>query len=313
MRKEGCILKKLRTFLITITFVLSISILIGCSSPNMIRVYTRDTTSGTRDGFFQALHFQEAASNNSMLRRNFVEVAGNGAMINAIRNDRYGIGYITLGSLASSGLRGLSMNGVAPTEENVINGSYRLTRNFNFIVRNEFNSEREALLIDAFLAFLTTKDAKITIINNDGIVEINDDDPIWRDIRHNHPISFQDNSDITIRFGGSTAVERVARALSAEFRTKSGGFIAEHNHVGSSDAFRATQGSERNGFNQLHVGFASRDFNHSEVGAAGTSGLLCVEAIVTVVNIRNTITDINAHQLKEIFSRDGSIQRWSDL
>ena len=44
-------------------------------------------------------------------------------MVESIKNDEYGIGYISLSSLKDSGLKGLIYEGIAPTEENVLNGS----------------------------------------------------------------------------------------------------------------------------------------------------------------------------------------------
>ena len=154
-------------------------------------------------------------------------------MVESVKNDEYGIGYISLSSLKDSGLKGLIYEGVAPTEENVLNGSYKLTRNFNYIVRNEFATEKEQKIVEAFLAFLKTSDALITIQSKDGIVDITGDEPSWDSIKDNYPICLEDNSNITIKFGGSTSVEKIANELSREFSTKCGNFVAEHNHTGS--------------------------------------------------------------------------------
>ncbi len=72
-----------------------------------IKAYTRDTTSGTRDGFFTGIAFKDAKSDNSVLVNGYVEVASNGDMISAIKNDEYSIGYISLSSLEDSGVKGL--------------------------------------------------------------------------------------------------------------------------------------------------------------------------------------------------------------
>ena len=91
--------------------------LASCNSEEkQIICYTRDTTSGTRDGFFTGIGFSEAKTDNTLLASGFVEVASNSDMINAIKNDEYGIGYISLSSLAESGVKGLVYEGVEPTE-----------------------------------------------------------------------------------------------------------------------------------------------------------------------------------------------------
>lgn len=280
--------------------------------PN-IKVYTRDTTSGTRDGFFTTIDFKDATSDNTPLVKGYIEVAGNGDMISAIKNDEYAIGYISLSSLNTSGLKGLEYNNVDPNEGNVINGSYALTRNFNYVIRDEFDSEAERQITEAFIAYLNTKEGKATIKAQDGIVSINADDPSWEDIKAYHPIVLKDNSNITMKFGGSTSVENISEAITAEFSLKCGNFKYELNHTGSGDAFKRTQGSEKNSANKLHVGYASREFklNDTELIADGTYGKICTDAIVAVVNSENKLTKITSEILKDIYS--GKIDKWTDV
>lgn len=83
--------------------------LVSCAKEEKnIVAYTRDTTSGTRDGFFTGIGFKEAKEDNTPLTKGYVEVASNGDMINAVKNDEYGIGYISLSSLEESAVKGLS-------------------------------------------------------------------------------------------------------------------------------------------------------------------------------------------------------------
>ena len=127
--------------------------LAGCSNKEFnpesdIKLYTRDTTSGTRDGFFTGIGLSEAKEDNAPLKvEGLGTVESNGDMINSIKNDKYGIGYISMSSLEDSGLKGLYYEGVEPTEENVLNGTYTLTRNFNYIIRSEYeNVEKEQII-----------------------------------------------------------------------------------------------------------------------------------------------------------------------
>jgi phosphate transport system substrate-binding protein len=304
---------KKAAFLFIIIFI---SLILGGCVNNQglsIKVYTRDTTSGTRDGFFSTIGFDEAVKDNTVLAKGYVEVAGNGEMINAIRNDENGIGYISLSSLPSSNLKGLAYGGVEPSENNVLNGAYKLIRNFNLITRTGYESEKVGRIVEAFIAYLGTKDAKATIRNKDGIIAISDNDPYWNDIKDQFPVSKEDNSDITIRFGGSTSVEKIARQLSSEFSLKCGNFIAEHNHTGSGDAYKRTQGSEKDSSNHLDIAFASREFkiNGTEPAATGTYGKICMDAIVAVVNKSNDMTDVTAEILEKMYN--GNISTWDQI
>lgn len=276
-----------------------------------ITVYTRDTDSGTRDGFFTKIGLKDAVKSNEPLVKGAVETNGNGDMVLKVKNDEYGIGYISLSSLEESSLTGLKYEGVEPNEDNVLNGSYGLTRNFNYIIRNEFDSDTKKDIVNAFVAYMSTKEAKATIIANSGIVKLNKDDKNWDDIKANYPITNQDNSNITIKFGGSTSVEKIAKALSQEFASKCGNFKPEHNHAGSGDAYKFTQGEEKNSTSKLDIGFLSRELNSNEVAATNTSGLICIDAIVAVINNKNSLTAITANELKDIYT--GVITKWNQL
>lgn len=289
-------------------------LLASCSDANAsIKVYTRDTTSGTRDGFFTTIGFSEAKEDNEPLVEGYVEVASNGDMISAIKNDEYGIGYISLASLSTAGVTGLSFEGVAPTEANVLNSTYELTRNFNYITRSEYATTKEEQICEAFIAYLSTSDAKSTIQSKDGILAIASTDPTWDSIKANYPVCSEDNSAVTIKFGGSTSVEKIAKALSAEFALKCGNFVPEHNHTGSGDAYKRTQGTEKDGADFLNIAFASREFKaDTEAAAANTSGKICIDAIVAVVNTANKkVTNVTAKELVEMY--DGTITLWSEL
>ena len=120
--------------IITLTGLLLVAVcgLVGCSNKEFnpesdIKLYTRDTTSGTRDGFFTGIGLSEAKEYNAPLKvEGLGTVESNGDMINSIKNDKYGIGYISMSSLEGSDLKGLYYEGVEPTEENVLNETYGL-------------------------------------------------------------------------------------------------------------------------------------------------------------------------------------------
>lgn len=280
---------------------------------NSIMSYTRDTTSGTREAFFKGIGFDEAISDNTVLVSTYIEVDGNGSMITSLTNDLYGIGYISLASLDDTSLIGLEFEGVEATKENVVNGTYGLQRPFNYIVRSDWTGQdTERQIIEALIAYMSTIDGKATITNKHGIVDISSTDVLWDSIKDDYQVCSNDNSNITIQFGGSTSVESVARALSQEFSTKCGGFVAEHNHTGSGDGYLRTQGSEKDSANKIHMGFASRDFKTSEAYESGTTGLICLDAVVIVVNKDNPVlTNITMEDIKKIYA--GEISTWSQL
>lgn len=118
---------------------------------------------------------------------------------------------------------------------------------------------------------------------------------------------------VTLNFGGSTSVEKIAKALTQSFDEECKYFNANHNHTGSGDAFKYTQGSEKNSATQLDVGFLSRDLKvETEAAALGTSGLICKDGIVAVVNAGNTrVENLTKNQLITIYSTANI--KWADV
>ncbi len=278
-------------------------------SSSSITLYTRDTSSGTRAGFMGGIGFDEAAEDDSQLADGFV-IKDNTGILTSMATDEYGIGYISLASLNDT-VKGLQFDGVAPTVANVVNNTYGLKRPFNYVIRalDDFANDTEKEITLAFIAFLHTSDGA-DIITNEGAIPLTSSES-WDDIKGDHDVCALDNSGVTIKFGGSDSIEKIALALTESFAPKCGNFVPEHDHTGSSDGFKRTQGSEKDGDNYKHVGFASRPFKDSEAGATGTQGQLAWDAIVAIVHLDNEVTNVTAEDLKKIYRGDYST--WDQL
>jgi phosphate transport system substrate-binding protein len=246
--------------------------------------------------------FDEAAEDDSLLVEGFV-TKDNTGIYSAMSIDQYGIGYISLASLDET-VKGLNFDNAEPSIANVINNTYALKRPFNYVTRSldDYANDRERDISLAFIAFLQTTDGA-DIITNEGAIPLPSTES-WDDIKDQYPICAQDNSDITIKFGGSDSIEKIALALTAAFSPKCGDFIPEHDHTGSSDGYKRTQGTEKDGDNYKHIGFASRPFKDSEAGSEGTQGQLAWDAIVAIVHLNNELSNVSAEDLKKIYRGD---------
>ncbi len=276
-----------------------------------ITVYTRDTTSGTRDGFMNGIGFGAAAKSDDVLVTGFV-IKDNTAILNAMSIDEYGIGYVSLSSVNDS-IKGLYFEGVAPTEANVINNTYGLKRPFNWMVRadGDFPSTEVEQLVKAFVAFLGTTDAA-DIINNEGAIAL-PTSVTWDSIKSQHPITNQNNSGITVRFGGSDSIQKVAEAVTRAFTAKAGNFVAEHDHTGSGDGWKRTNGDTKDQTVGKDVGFSSRPFTTAELSnvTAAQYGQLAWDAIVAIVHKNNPLNNMTADTLKKIY--EGTYLTWAQV
>jgi len=306
---------------VILVFVLLITLFVAACQNNdefnldaKITVYTRDTTSGTRDGFMNGIGFPEAAKSDSVLVTGFV-IRDNTAQLNAMTIDEYGVGYISLSSVNDT-VKGLYFNGVAPTEANVINNTYQLKRPFMWMVRADgdfpggANSSVEQL-VKAFIAFLGTSDAA-DIINNAGAIAL-PTSVTWDSIKNQHPITQQNNSSVTVRFGGSDSIQKVAEALTQAFTAKAGNFVAEHDHTGSGDGWKRTNGDTKDQTVGKDVGFSSRPFTTAELAnvTEAQRGQLAWDAIVAIVHRSNPISNITADTLKKIYN--GTYLTWAEV
>ncbi len=305
---------------LSIMFAASTMMLASCGNQEFdknqaITAYTRDTNSGTREGFMEKINYKEAAKDDTKLNKRVKPVASNGDMLNALEQSEYGIGYFSFDSkeeAEKNGVKLLNFENVEPTEDSILNGTYKLARDFNYCIAEE-SDETKKLIVEAFVAFMSTSEGLTTIKSNGGVCKITTSTKTWNDIKGNFPGIEEDHSSVTINFGGSTSVEKIAKALSAQFKALAGNFNANHNHTGSGDAFKKTQGSEKG---TLDIGFASRGFHtdSDEKFKEGTYGKICVDGIVVGVSDKNPLSNISASQAKAIYAVDDStLNTWADI
>lgn len=292
-------------------------VLVGCGSannaePTDINVYTRDSSSGTREAFESIIGLEEGA-----LTADSAETTSNADMATQVGKDAAGIGYVSLSTdFAANNLTALKYDGVEATTATVNGGSYKLARPFNYVTRaaGDFGSTEKEQLVAAFIDYLTnSKEGLQVILNAGGIVDVDSGKP-WSELKAAHPIVDQDNSAITIRTAGSTSVEKTLSAAIESFIPLAGNFSYAPNQTGSGDGWKRVLGGEKDGANAADIGFASREFKSAEepVADALASGAYALDAVVVVVNKENTtVTDLDADKLVEIFS--GEVTTWDAL
>jgi phosphate transport system substrate-binding protein len=115
-----------------------------------IVVINRDEASGTRDCFNGATV--------KPAKKSFVETAlivtGNGDMVTKVGSTPNAIGYCGFGYITKDpGTKAVTVNETAPNEDNVLNGSYAISRKLNVISKGEFAADSfEKFFLDYLLS-----------------------------------------------------------------------------------------------------------------------------------------------------------------
>ncbi len=152
-----------------------------------IKLYSREAGSGTRECFFEGIGYSDVKAEDKWNDGVVVSSqASNGDMMSAIKDDKYGIGYCSLDSLSTAtGIKGLSFEGVAASEETVIDGTYKLSRNFNYVIRCDYseNESNKKIAVNAFIDFMSTKEGLSTIKSVGGIISGLSSAPSWSSIQ----------------------------------------------------------------------------------------------------------------------------------
>ena len=278
-----------------------------------IKVYTRDSSSGTREAFEKGVDFEGS------LTKNAIEVSSNEDMAAKVGADKNGIGYTSLSTdFEKNGVSALQYEGVTASSESVLDGSYKLQRPFMYVTRaaGDYGSDDKEQLVQAFLDFMQNSTEGMAIVKKNGGEVGESKAKPWDELAIKYEaVLGKDNSAITITTCGSTSVEKTVKASLEAFSPMAGNFKFTMNQSGSGDAVPRVLGKEKDGPNKGDIGFASRAFKEDgseDISKAMESGQYCIDAVVAVVNKENTdVTSLTQAQLKSIFT--GETLKWEDI
>ena len=260
---------------------------VGCSSNGDISVYNREDGSGTRDAFLELLGIESDELNTGVAQLNSTS-----AVIQGVAGDVKAIGYASLGSVDTT-VKALSVDGVAPTEATVADGSYKVSRPFE-LMYDETELTSNDLLAE-FVEYLKSAEAQ-TIIADEGYVSVVENAPAYTVPEGNLTVT-------EIEASGSTSVGPLMTKLAATGQevqvTVSGG--------GSGQGIKdANEGN-------TEIGMASKEVTKGTdvTNENVTIYQLCADGIAVIVNTANPATDISLENLKKIYT-DKSLN-WSDI
>lgn len=122
----------------------------------------REAGSGTRDGFESITDTKDSCVLDQ-------ELTSTGAVLTAVSSSPNAIGYASLSAVESAdGIKALTIDGVACSEETVLDGTYSIQRPFNIVISD---SQQPSDLVQAFIDFCTSADAA-DLIRSAGAVPL---------------------------------------------------------------------------------------------------------------------------------------------
>ncbi|MGL4373124.1 MAG: substrate-binding domain-containing protein, partial [Turicibacter sp.] len=180
------------------------------ASLGKIDVVSREEGSGTRGAFEELIGFNVADKEGVVADPMASDITikdGNGVVATYVAENEASIGYVSFVTLHEKGdvLKGLTVEGVEPTAENVLAGKYGVSRPFAMVYMEENMTEVEK----AFIAFLASKDGLEILESTGTIVDLSTaedfDVAAYKDLSGN------------MTLGGSTSTEKAIKAAADEF------------------------------------------------------------------------------------------------
>jgi len=124
---------------------------------DVIRVISREEGSGTRRSFDKLVLGGEKIAPSALYQNS------NGTVREVIANDPEAIGYISIG-LVNDKVKALSLNNIAPINDNVKKGTYPLSRPVFFLTNGEPTGH-----VMAFISFVLSPDAQ-KLLEKEGLI-----------------------------------------------------------------------------------------------------------------------------------------------
>lgn len=287
MKKTACLL---------LTGLLAVGVFTGCgnsktedtsakagnSSDSEITVVSREDGSGTRGAFIELFGVEENDVDNTT--EEAIIANSTAVMMTTVAGDENAIGYASLGSLDES-TKAIDVDGVEPSVDTIKDGSYKISRPFNIATKGDVSE-----VTQDFINFIMSADGQ-AVVEENGYISVSDE-------------SFQSNkAEGKIVVAGSSSVTPVMEKLKEAYLKINNKAEIEIQESDSTTGMTAVMEGT------CDIGMASRDLKDSESELKAT--VIAMDGIAVIVNQNNEIEDIEAEQVKDIFT--GDITTWDEL
>ena len=254
-----------------------------------IGVVSREDGSGTRGAFIELFGIEvrnEDGTRKDMTTKEAVIANQTNVMMTNIAGNKYGIGYISLGSLNST-VKAVDIGGVKAGVENVKNGTYPISRPFIIATKGEPKGAAKD-----FIGFILSKEGQAVI--SKGYIAVDDNPPTYSGSKPSGKIVV----------GGSSSVTPVMELLKEAYIALNPGLTIEIQQSDSSAGLK-------DGINGIcDIAMSSRELRESELEQL-IPIQIALDGIAVIVNNQNPLTNLTKEQVKAIFT--GETTRWNAL
>ena len=255
-----------------------------------ISVVSREDGSGTRSAFVELTGVEEKDKDGNKIDNTTDEaIISNSTEIvmTTVAGNKNAVGYISLGSLNDT-VKGVNIDGVEPTADNIVNGKYSLSRPFNIVTKDGLSD-----VAQDFISFIMSEDGQ-KIISENGYVEVD-----------NTGAFKSNNAKGKIVIAGSSSVTPVMEKLKEAYAKANKDVTVE---VQQSDS---TTGITSASDGLCDIGMASRDLKDEEKDLGLTATVIARDGIAVIVNKDNDVDELTSDQVKAVYT--GETTTWEDL
>ena len=271
--------------LFAIVLALVLTCAVAFAAEGTITVMSREDGSGTRGAFVELTgveHDDVDMTTVDATISNSTEV-----VIQTVAGNTGAIGYISLASLDDT-VKGVNIDGVEPTAENIENGTYTVSRPFNVATKGELTNEAA----QDFMNYIMSEEGQAIVAED--CIPVADVEP------------FESNgASGSVTVSGSSSVSPLMQKLIEGYNTVNPNVEIElqtsDSTTGMTDAI--------NGMSD--IGMASRELKQEELDAGLVNTVIATDGIAIIVNNESPITDLTTEQVRDIYL--GNITDWSEL
>lgn len=255
-----------------------------------INVVTREDGSGTRGAFTELFGLEEKNSDGEkvdLTTQNAIVTNSTSVMLTTVAEDGSAIGYASLGSLNDS-VKVVDIDGAEATVENIKDGSYKVSRPFNIVTKDDTNEAAKD-----FINFILSSEGQ-AIVEKSGYIPLDDNGSYKSSV----------NSGKVV-ISGSSSVTPVMEKLKEAYAKVNPDVTIEIQQSDSSTGVANTIDGTAD------IGMASRELKDTEEKEGVTATVIAMDGIAVIVNDKNEVDDLTSEQVKDIFA--GDTTSWEDL